>query len=70
MAASTPPGLAVHTAAQRRTEPLLQAVGAGTEAAAFAQNCKLRPVLVHFRLQSDAVRIQADPGFRMPGPTV
>ena len=54
-------GLAVHTAAQRRTEPLLQAVGAGAEAAAFAQNCKLRPILVHFRLQSDAVRIQADP---------
>ena len=54
-------GLAIHAAAQGCAEPLLQPVGAGTEAAALSQLFEIRFLLVRFCQQHNAVRIQADP---------
>lgn len=54
-------GLAIHAAAQGCAEPLLQPMGAGTEAAALPQLFEVRFLLVRFCQQHNAVRIQAHP---------
>ena len=48
-------GLAIHAAAQGCAEPLLQPVGAGTEAAALSQLFEVRFLIVRFCQQHNAV---------------
>ena len=54
-------GAAIHAAAQGCTEFLLQAVGAGAEAAALAQNFKIRFVFVRYGQQGNAVGVSVHP---------
>ena len=53
-------GAAVHPAAQRAAQSLLQAAGAGAETAALAQNFEFRFFLVRLCQQGDAVGIPLD----------